>query len=79
MPVARKHLTFVQATALRAELARIERAKPTTLQSFTIARAARKAEIERTLASAEIEPEPFVDERAEACMRSSAGGDRFGR
>ncbi len=67
-------MTAETARTLRAELARLEHAT-TTIPTFKARQDARKAEIVAALASATIEPEPFRDERAERCLRSSAGGD----
>lgn len=75
-------MTAETAKVLRAELARLKAAKPSTYNSFNEVRAARVAAIEARLAGAVIEPEgPSKEdaERTERLLASCQGGDHISR
>lgn len=71
---------------LRAELARLETARPTTVTAFAEARSARIATIKATLAN--VDPtatqtdsrdEARLAQQTERALKNAGGGDKFGR
>ncbi len=78
-------LTAENIRSLRAELARLENARPPTVTAFAEARVARIAEIKAALATVEIDPAPSNEQarreylQVERALKNAGGGDKFGR